>query len=126
MAHVERVEHSRAGRAHDLEDAVEPRFIAVVGVWNFQIALGSAGEGRIDSVSMNRRFPDQFYYQAPDAAGRAAIWPVYIDRYKLTPAQLVGRPGDGNTLDAGWTGAEIRRVCRQAGRLRITVREAAQ
>lgn len=71
---------------------------------------------------MNRRFPDQFFFDHPDAAGRAAIWPVYEAQYGLTPAQAARPEG----FDTGWTGAEIKRVAERAAMFKTTVVEAAR
>jgi ATPase family associated with various cellular activities (AAA) len=89
--------------------------------------IGTANNSTIFTPEINRRFGDQFFFDLPDAAGRAAMWPVYIAKYGLTDAQLVNRPGlPGAVSDEGWTGAEIKRVCKRAARLKITVAAAAQ
>lgn len=66
---------------------------------------------------LNRRFPDQFFFDLPDADGREAIWPVYIKRYGLDPVQAKRPEG----FAAGWTGAEIKRVCERAALFGRTV-----
>lgn len=71
---------------------------------------------------LNRRFPDQFFHDVPDDLGRAAIWPVYVQKYGLMPAQAKIPAG----FDAGWTGAEIRRACERAALFGKTVVEAAR
>jgi hypothetical protein len=74
------------------------------------------------SPEVNRRFPDQFYFESPDDAGRAAIWPVYINKFKLTAEQAAFPKG----MDVDWTGAEIRRVCRRAAKLKRPVVDVAK
>jgi len=86
--------------------------------------VGTANNSTLFTPEINRRFGDQFFFDLPDAAGREAIWPVYIRKYGLTPDQLLNGPAVTGG-DAGWTGAEIKRVCKRAALLKITVREAA-
>jgi hypothetical protein len=74
------------------------------------------------SPELNRRFPDQFFFDVPDAAGRAAIWPVYIKKYGLTPEQAKLPAGH----DDGWTGAEIKRACQRAAMFKCSVVEASR
>lgn len=71
---------------------------------------------------LNRRFPDQFFFDIPTDEARAAIWPVYVKQFGLTAAQAAFPAG----MDAGWTGAEIRRACQRAALLKKTVVESAR
>lgn len=71
---------------------------------------------------LNRRVPDQFFFDTPTDEARAAIWPVYIAKFELTAAQAVVPVG----FDAGWTGAEIKRACKRAALLGTTVVEAGR
>jgi SpoVK/Ycf46/Vps4 family AAA+-type ATPase len=84
--------------------------------------IGTANRTAIFTPEMNRRFPDQFFYDVPDDLGRAAIWPVYIQKNGLRASQARIPQG----FDAGWTGAEIRRACEKAAMFGKTVVEAAQ
>jgi hypothetical protein len=74
------------------------------------------------SPEMNRRFPDQFFYDIPDEAGRKALWEVFIARNELRADQLDLPEG----FDAGWTGDEIRRVCERAKLLNRTLLQASR
>ena len=74
------------------------------------------------SPELNRRFPDQFFFDTPNAAARRAIWDVYIAKNGLTPSQAAFPEG----FDEGWTGAEIKRACERAARYGKTVVEAAR
>jgi hypothetical protein len=71
---------------------------------------------------INRRFPDQFFFDQPDAEGCAAIGSVYIEKNQLTPAQVAEMPWS----EGGWTGAEIKRACERAALFNVTVSEAAR
>jgi len=84
--------------------------------------VGTANRTTLFTPEMNRRFPDQFFYDTPDDAGRKAIWPVYIAKNGLTSSQAAIPAG----FDAGWTGAEIKRACERAALFGTTVVEAAR
>jgi hypothetical protein len=84
--------------------------------------VGTANKTTMFSPEMNRRFPDQFFFDLPDAAARKAIWDVYIKKAKLTPAQAAIPAG----FDTGWTGAEIQRACERAAKYSKTVVQAAR
>lgn len=71
---------------------------------------------------LNRRFPDQFFFDLPDHEGREAIWPVYVKKYNLSPVQAKRPEGFGE----GWTGAEIKRACERAALFGRTVVDAAK
>lgn len=60
-----------------------------------------------------------FFFDAPTAAERKAIWDIYREKYSI-PA------GDPIPADEGWTGAEIKECCKKAYRLKMTLAEAAQ
>jgi SpoVK/Ycf46/Vps4 family AAA+-type ATPase len=66
-----------------------------------------------------------WFFDLPKKAERESIWKINVTKFKLTPEQLINRPGAGNADDKQWTGAEIRNVCELASRMRCTVREAA-
>lgn len=83
---------------------------------------GSANRTTLFTPELNRRFPDQFFFDTPDDAGRAAIWPVYIKKNGLTASQSEVPAG----FDTGWTGAEIKRACERAALFGCTVVEAAR
>lgn len=82
----------------------------------------TANKTTMFTPEMNRRLPDQFFFDTPDDAGRAAIWPVYVKRNGLTPSQAKFPKG----FDTGWTGAEIRRACERAAMFGCTVVEASR
>ena len=82
----------------------------------------TANKTTLFTPELNRRFPDQFFFDVPSAEGRAAIWPVHIAKNKLLPAQAKITPG----FDAGWTGAEIKRACDRAALFGCPVMEAAR
>lgn len=84
--------------------------------------IGTANRTTLFTPELNRRFPDQFFYDTPDDAGRAAIWPVYAKKNGLTTSQAHVPAG----FDAGWTGAEIKRACERAALFGCTVVEAAR
>jgi hypothetical protein len=84
--------------------------------------VGTANRTTLFSPELNRRFSDQFFFDIPDDIGRAAIWPVYIAKNKLSASQAKFPAG----FDAGWTGAEIKRACERAALLGKTVVEAAR
>jgi SpoVK/Ycf46/Vps4 family AAA+-type ATPase len=84
--------------------------------------IGTANRTTMFTPELNRRFADQFFFDLPDDAGRAAIWPVYVKKNGLTPAQAAIPAG----FDAGWTGAEIQRACERAKLFGKTVVEAAK
>lgn len=59
-----------------------------------------------------------FFFDAPNADERAAIWVIYRKKY--------GIPAEERTpTDEGWTGAEIKECCKKAYRLRMTLAEAS-
>lgn len=68
---------------------------------------------------LRRRFSlGTFFFDAPNADERSAIWTIYRTKY--------GIPADERTPeDNGWTGAEIKECCKKAYRLRMTLAEAA-
>lgn len=67
---------------------------------------------------LRRRFTlPTFFFDLPTADERAAIWQLYIDKFKLDATQT--RPDDD-----GWTGAEIRNVCSMAWRMHTTLVQA--
>ena len=74
------------------------------------------------SPELNRRFPDQFFFDLPDAEGREAIWRVYVKKYNLSSVQAHRPAGFGT----GWTGAEIKRACERAALFGRTVVDAAK
>jgi hypothetical protein len=84
--------------------------------------IGTANRTTMFTPELNRRFADQFYFDIPMDDARVAIWPVYIKKNGLTPAQAAIPPG----FDAGWTGAEIQRACERAALFNCTVIEAAK
>jgi len=84
--------------------------------------LATANKTASFTPELNRRFPDQFFFDLLDDDGRASVWPVYGKKNGLTPAQLKFKPG----FDRGWTGAEIKRVCERAALFNLTVPDAAK
>lgn len=84
--------------------------------------VGTANRTTLFTPELNRRFPDQFFYDTPDDAGRAAIWPVYVKKNGLTVSQAEIPKG----FDTGWTGAEIKRACERAALWGSTVVEASR
>ncbi len=84
--------------------------------------VGTANKTTIFTPEMNRRFPDQFFYDLPDANARQAIWEVYIQKNRLTKSQAEVPPG----FDKGWTGAEIQRACERAAMFAEPVYDVAQ
>lgn len=77
---------------------------------------------------LKRRFTSGiFYFEIPDAQSgykdrteRDLIWPIYLKKYGLDPAQV------SQVKDEGWTGAEIRNCCRLAFRQKLTLAQASQ
>lgn len=68
---------------------------------------------------LRRRFSlGTFYVDLPNAEERAAIWPVWLNRYEIKDATLPDCDG--------WTGAEIRACCDIAYRADITLKDAAK
>ena len=67
---------------------------------------------------LRRRFTlGTFFFDLPTSEERAAIWKIYLDRYRVS-----GELPD----DDGWTGAEIKECCRKAYRLKLTLKESAE
>jgi len=62
-----------------------------------------------------------FFFDLPTAEERASIWKIHEAAWHLTPEHLKARPDDTD-----WTGREIYSCCRNAYRLRLTLREAAE
>jgi hypothetical protein len=65
------------------------------------------------------RLDATFFLDLPGTREKEAIWRMYLERFRLDPAQR-------KPTDRGWTGAEIRACCRLAALLDITLAEAAQ
>ena len=84
--------------------------------------VGTANRTTLFTPELNRRFPDQFFYDTPDDAGRSAIWPVYVKKNGLTASQAAIPEG----FDRGWTGAEIKRACERAALFGSTVVDASR
>lgn len=84
--------------------------------------IGTANRTTLFTPELNRRFPDQFFYDTPDDAGRSAIWPVYVQKNGLTASQAEVP----EHFDRGWTGAEIKRACERAALFGCSVVEAAR
>jgi hypothetical protein len=82
----------------------------------------TANKTTLFSPEINRRFPDQFFFDLPDAAACKAIGDVYIAKNNLRADQVADLPWK----DGGWTGAEIKRACERAARYNKTVREGAR
>lgn len=69
---------------------------------------------------LRRRFAlGTFFFDAPTAEERAAIWAIWRKKFKIAA-------DEPNPKDEGWTGAEIRECCMKAYRLKITLAVAAQ
>jgi hypothetical protein len=86
------------------------------------LMIATANKTAEFSPEMNRRFPDQFFYDFPDEAGREALWPVYVKLNDLTPEQATFVKG----WDRGWTGDEIARACERAKKFKETVVETSR
>lgn len=71
---------------------------------------------------LNRRFSDQFFFDAMSADARRACWQTYARKCGLSPEQASVPAG----MDDGWTGAEIKRACERAALHRKTVVDAAR
>lgn len=84
--------------------------------------ISTANKTSSFTPELNRRFPDQFFFDLLSSAGRRSVWPVYGAKNHLTADQLKLKPG----FDEGWTGAEIKRVCERAALFNMTVMEAAK
>jgi ATPase family associated with various cellular activities (AAA) len=68
---------------------------------------------------LRRRFTlGTFFMDLPTAEERAAIWPLWVNRYKLDAAQTLPKC-------EGWTGAEIRACCDVASRTGLSLAESA-
>jgi len=60
-----------------------------------------------------------FFFDAPDAEERAAIWDIYRNKYSI--------PAEQKTPESnGWTGREIKECTKKAYRLNWTLEKAAQ
>jgi hypothetical protein len=82
----------------------------------------TANNTALFTPEMTARFPDQFFFDLPNAAARAAMWKVHAKRNGLTDAQV----GNPSTFDKGWNGREIERACVRAALLTKTVEDAAR
>jgi hypothetical protein len=60
-----------------------------------------------------------FFFDAPTAEERTAIWDIYTSKYELSKTQPLPH-------DEGWTGAEIKECCKKAYRLNISLIEAGE
>jgi len=73
---------------------------------------------------LRRRFTfGTFFFDLPDAEERAAIWKIYMNKWKI--------PSQDMPNDVGWTGAEIKQAATLVSRLSkpgnpFTLKEAAQ
>jgi hypothetical protein len=80
---------------------------------------------RLDALSpeIQRRFRKggTFFFELPQRAEREAIWPLYLKKYEIDPAQLTDE-----ILDMPYTGAEIRNICEAAYDTEVDLAEAAQ
>lgn len=66
---------------------------------------------------LKRRFTlGIFFFDLPNKTERAAIWPIYEEKYAVSGT----RPND-----EGWTGAEIKECCLKASLLNMTLEESA-
>lgn len=63
-----------------------------------------------------------FFYDLTTHEEREALWNLYIKKFELSMAQTTLK----GLNDKGWTGREIRNVCRLASRLNLTIKEASQ
>lgn len=113
----------KAGHVGESERAIRENLKVVTATAEGRVLfVGTANRTTLFTPELNRRFPDQFFYDSPDDAGRAAIWPVYVAKNGLTAAQAAIPAG----FDKGWTGAEIKRACERAALFNTTVVEAAK
>lgn len=60
----------------------------------------------------------QFFFDAPTAEEKAAIWNIYRKQYGIPDT-------DETPTDNGWTGRDIVECCKKAYYLRLTLRESA-
>lgn len=66
---------------------------------------------------LKRRFTlGIFFFDLPTKSERAAIWPIYEQKYSV---------GGTRPNDEGWTGAEIKECCLKASLLSMTLEESA-
>jgi len=66
---------------------------------------------------LRRRFTlGTFFFDLPTAEEREAIWKIYRAKYGVSGA---------SPDDEGWTGSEIKECCRNAYRLKISLKQAA-
>lgn len=72
--------------------------------------VGTANKTTVFSPEMNRRFPDQFFFDKPSDDARIRLWKHYTAKHRLTPEQVAFPAG----FDTDWTGAEIERACVRA------------
>lgn len=84
--------------------------------------LATANKTASFSPEWNRRFADQWFFDLLPDAARPPVWKVYAKKNGLTPEQVKIPQG----FDAGWTGAEIKRVCERATMFKCSVRDAAK
>lgn len=98
-----------------------------------KVLAATAAEGRVLFIltanktvtftpELNRRFPDQFFFDTLSDDARAEVWPVYIKKNKLTGQQATFPAG----FDAGWSADEVRRTCERAALLGCSVVDAAR
>lgn len=59
-----------------------------------------------------------FFFDAPSAEERSAIWSIYRAKYHIPE-------NEPTPHDEGWTGAEIKECCKKAYRLKMTLAEAS-
>jgi len=65
------------------------------------------------------RFNATFFFDYPNAAQRAKIWPIYLRKFGLDPRQP-------QPPDRRWTGAEVRQCCETAALLGLSLVDAAR
>jgi len=70
---------------------------------------------------LKRRYTDgTWMFDLPTDEEQTTIWPRYTSRYEIDPKEI-------SKIDStGWTGAEIRNVCRLAYRQRLSLVDAAK
>lgn len=83
----------------------------------------TANNTTVFTPEINRRFPDQFFFDVPGAEGRAKIWEIYRVKNGLTDEHFEDCPAG---FDSGWTGAEIKRACERAAMFGCSVYEASR
>jgi hypothetical protein len=102
--------NERLNNALKVVDAVTQGRVLIIATCNNLSAL---------SPELKSRFRQgTFFFDLPSKSGRADLWKMYINRFKLSES----KPGFN---DDGWTGREIETCCELAHDLGVSLKEAS-